>query len=76
MMMRTFDLETIKPYSIYRVYKEENNLIIVTIHNRKTIFENLNAEEMDILIEQLKNKCLKKRCNLEVYNDRYEAENH
>ena len=74
--MKIFNLESIKPSDIYRVYIEENSLVILTTHNRKTVYENLDNEEMENLIQELKNKCLKERYNLEVYNGFNETKSH
>ena len=74
--MRQFNIDFIQPEHIYRIYKENNDLVVLSVNKRETRFTNLTDEEMKTLIVDLKMLGRAKRYNLEVYNDRYEAENH
>jgi len=74
--MRQFNIDFIQPEHIYRIYKENNDLVVLSVNKRETRFTNLTDEEMKTLIADLKMLGRAKRYNLEVYNDRYEAENH
>lgn len=74
--MRQFNIDFIRPEHIYRIYKENNDLVILSVNQRETRFTNLTDGEMKTLIADLKMLGRAQRYNLEVYNDRYEAENH
>lgn len=74
--MRQFNIDFIQPEHIYRIYKENNDLVILSVNQRETRFTNLTEEEMKTLVTDLKILGRAKRYNLEVYNGRYEAENH
>ena len=74
--MRQFNIDFIQPEHIYRIYKENNDLVILSVNQRETRFTNLTEEEMKTLVADLKMLGRTKCYNLEVYNDRHEAENH
>lgn len=74
--MRQFNIDFIKPEHVYRIYKENNDLVILSVDRRETRFTNLTEEEMKTIVGEIKSLGIAKRYNLEVYNDRYEAENH
>lgn len=74
--MRQFNIDFIQPEHIYRIYKENNDLVILSVNQRETRFTNLTEEEMKTLVADLKMLGRTKCYNLEVYNGRYEAENH
>ena len=74
--MRQFNIDFIRPEHIYRIYKDNNDLVILSVDNRETRFTNLTEEEMRTMVSEIKALGIAKRYNLEVYNDRYEAENH
>lgn len=66
-------LDFVNPLNIYRVYKENDNLILLTVDNRKTIFSHLNKASMKNLIEELQAKFKENYLILEVYNGLDEA---
>lgn len=74
--MRTFNISHIEPTNVYRIYKENNDLVILTVDNRETRYCDLTEDERDNLISQIKQKGRDVRYNLEVYNGEYEAKNH
>lgn len=74
--MRTFNISHIEPTNVYRIYKENNDLVILTVDNRETRYCDLTEDERDKLISQIKQKGRDVRYNLEVYNGEYEAKNH
>ena len=74
--LRTFNISHVQPKHIYRIYKEGNDLVIITVDNRETRYCDLTEEERDTLISQIKQKGREARYNLEVYNGFYEAKNH
>ena len=74
--MRQFNIDFIKPEHVYRIYKDNNDLVVLGADNREIRFANLTEEEMKTIVREIKSLGRAKRYNLEVYNDRYEAENH
>lgn len=74
--MRQFNIDFIKPEHIYRIYKDNNDLVVLSADDVEIRFANLTEEEMKTIVSEIKSLGRAKRYNLEVYNDRYEAENH
>lgn len=71
--VRHFNLENINPCNIYRVYAENNDLVLWYSHRHETRYQNLTAEEKEELIENLKTLFAKNHITWEVYNGRDEA---
>lgn len=76
MKMRQFNLNYLQIPHIYRVYKENNDLVISFVANRETRYIDLTTEEMERLINAIKEKGRSMRYNVEVYNGLDEAKNH
>ena len=74
--MRIFNIDDIKPHNVYRVYKDNNDLVVVYATYHSTTFSDLTPEEMGNLIEELKEKFTNSKIALEVYENEYEAKNH
>lgn len=74
--MIQFNIDFIKPEHVYRIYKDINDLVVLSVDRRETRFTNLTEEEMKTIVGEIKALGIARRYNLEVYNDRYEAENH
>lgn len=73
--MRTFNLNNIEPFTIFRVYKDKNNhdLVLWQCNNHEIRYCNLTEEEENKLIDDLKKLFSKNHMALEVYDGFDEA---
>jgi len=51
--MRQFNIDFIQPEHIYRIYKENNDLVVLSVNKRETRFTNLTDEEKEKLTKGL-----------------------
>lgn len=71
--MRTFNLNNIEPFTIFRVYKENKDLVLWQCNNHEIRYCDLTIKEEEKLINDLKELFHKNHMVLEVYNGFNEA---